>query len=67
MNKHYKSIIFILVAICLLYFARNQYSSFNLKKSVQACVIAQKKSNQDITPDEARKICEEHVAKKIKK
>ena len=56
MNKHYKSIIFILVAICLLYFARNQYSSFNLKKSVQACVIAQKKSNQDITPDEARKI-----------
>ena len=67
MKKHFKTIIFILVAIGLLYFARENYSSHNVKKTFQACIMAQKQINQDITSDEAKKICEKRVSKQIGK
>ena len=45
--KKYKSIIFIIVALALLYIAKDKYSSFNLSKSIQACLMGQKKLNPD--------------------
>ena len=66
MNK-YKSIIFILVALALLYIAKDKYSSFNLSKSIQACLMGQKKLNPDLSKEEAEKICVDYVNEQVNK
>ena len=40
--KKYKSIIFIIIALVLLYIAKDKYSAFNISKSIQACMMGQK-------------------------
>tara|TARA_B100000676_G_C17393038_1_gene491179 strand:+ start:257 stop:457 length:201 start_codon:yes stop_codon:yes gene_type:complete len=63
--KKYKSIIFIIVAIALLYIAKDRYSSFNISKSIQACLMGQKKLNPDLTKEEAEKICVDYVNEQV--
>tara|TARA_Y100001970_G_scaffold10024_1_gene11862 strand:+ start:152 stop:352 length:201 start_codon:yes stop_codon:yes gene_type:complete len=65
--KKYKSIIFILVALLLLYIAKDKYSSFNISKSIQACLMGQKKLNPDLTKEEAEKICVDYVNEQVGK
>ncbi len=65
--KKYKSIIFILVALVLLYIAKDKYSSFNISKSIQACLMGQKKLNPDLSREEAEKICVEYVKEQVNK
>ena len=65
--KKYKSIIFILVALLLLYIAKDKYSSFNISKSIQACLMGQKKLNPDLTKEEAEKICVDYVNEQVNK
>ncbi len=65
--KKYKSIIFIIVALALLYIAKDKYSSFNLSKSIQACLMGQKKLNPDLTREEAEKICVDYVQEQVNK
>ncbi len=65
--KKYKSIIFILVALALLYLAKDKYSSFNISKSIQACLMGQKKLNPDLTKEEAEKICVNYVKEQVGK
>ena len=56
MNKNFKTTIFIIVAILILYLAKDKYSSFNISKSIQACMLGQKKLNPEKTAKEAEKI-----------
>ena len=65
--KKYKSIIFIIVALALLYIAKDKYSSFNLSKSIQACLMGQKKLNPDLSREEAEKICVDYVNEQVSK
>ncbi len=65
--KKYKSIIFIIVALALLYIAKDKYSSFNLSKSIQACLMGQKKLNPDLSRQEAEKICVDYVNEQVSK
>ena len=65
--KKYKSIIFIIVALILLYIAKDKYSSFNISKSIQACMMGQKKLNTDLTKEEAEKICVDYVNEQVSK
>ena len=65
--KKYKSIIFILVALVLLYLAKDKYSSFNISKSIQACIMGQKKLNPEMSKVEAEKICIEYVKEQVGK
>ena len=65
--KKYKSIIFILVALVLLYLAKDKYSSFNISKSIQACLMGQKKLNPYLTKEEAEKICVNYVKEQVGK
>ena len=65
--KKYKSIIFIIVALILLYIAKDKYSSFNISKSIQACMMGQKKLNPDLTKEEAEKICVDYVNEQVGK
>ena len=65
--KKYKSIIFILVALVLLYLAKDKYSSFNISKSIQACIMGQKKLNPEMTAKDAEKICVDYVKEQVNK
>ena len=65
--KKYKSIIFIIVALILLYIAKDKYSSFNISKSIQACMMGQKQLNPDLTKEEAEKICVDYVNEQVSK
>ena len=65
--KKYKSIIFIIVALALLYLAKDKYSSFNISKSIQACILGQKKLNPEMTAKDAEKICVDYVKEQVNK
>ncbi len=67
MNKNLKATIFIIVAIALLYIVNNKYSSYNISKSIQACMLGQKQLNPEITFKENEKICEDYVKKQVNK
>ena len=66
MKKKYNTLIFIIIAIGLLYIAKNKYSTFNINKIIQACMVAQKKIGKEMPREEIEKICEEHVKSQIK-
>ena len=58
MYKNNKLLIFLVAAIIFLYLSVGKYEEFSLQKSVSACVIAKSKIKKDMSPQEARKICE---------
>ena len=67
MNKKFlNTILFIIISVILLYFARNNYKDFNLNKAVSACILAQKQTSQNFDKDLVRKKCEEKIKKKHK-
>ena len=58
MYKNYKLLLFLGAAIIFLYFSVGKYEEFSLQKSVSACVLAKSKIKKDMSPQEARKLCE---------
>ena len=68
MNKKILNyLIFIIISLILLYFARNNYKDFNINKAISACVLAQKQTSKNFDKDEAKKKCEEDVKKSVNK
>jgi hypothetical protein len=68
MNKKFlNTILFIIISVILLYFARNNYKEFNLKKTISACILAQKQASQNFDKDLAQKKCEEDILKSVNK
>ena len=61
MYKNYKLILFLGAAIIFLYISVGKYEEFSIKKSISACVIAKSKIKKDMSPQEARKICEVEI------
>jgi len=66
MKKNIKFIIFIILGIIALYFTKINYGDQSKKKSILACVIAQKKL-KNISNDEAKKFCEKEINRKLNK
>ena len=58
MYKNYKLILFLGASIIFLYMSVGKYEEFSIKKSISACVIAKSKLKKDMSPQEARKVCE---------
>ena len=68
MNKKFlNTILFIIISVILLYFARNNFKEFNSKKAVSACILAQKQTSQNFDMDIVRKECEKKIQKSINK
>ena len=68
MNKKFlNTILFIIVSVILLYFARNNFKEFNSKKAVSACILAQKQTSQNFDKDLAKKKCKEDIRKSVNK
>ena len=61
MYKNYKLLLFLGAAIIFLYFSVGKYEEFSLQKSVSACVLAKSKIKKDMSPQEARKLCEVEI------
>ena len=65
-NKVLRFIFILLVGIISLYFLRTIFSEYNLKKTISACIIAQKRISESFDHQKTKKFCEEEIRKKIK-
>ena len=66
MNKKILNyLIFIIIAVILLYFARNNYRDFNINKAISACILAKKSTSTNLDTDSVRKKCEEDIKKSL--
>ena len=66
MNKKILNyLIFIIIAIILLYFARHNYRDFNINKEISACVLAKKQNSTNFDKDIVKKQCEEDIRKSL--
>ena len=65
-NNNLKIFIFIVIALIALYFTKGKYGQFSKDKSINACVIAQKKQYKDKPLEEIKVFCEEEITKNIK-
>tara|TARA_B100001996_G_scaffold212327_1_gene162987 strand:- start:230 stop:445 length:216 start_codon:yes stop_codon:yes gene_type:complete len=63
----YKFLKYIIVALAIIavyfYFFREKFSEYNLEKSINACVVAQKRTSKSFDLEKAKKYCEENVRK----
>ncbi len=60
------TVLLILVGIFVLFFIRSNYSEHNLKRTIEACILAQKQTSKNFNKKESRKYCEEEIKKRIK-
>jgi uncharacterized protein YpmB len=58
-NKILKFILIILVVMSTIYILRISFSEYNLKKTLSACILAQKQTSQSFDLEKAKKFCEE--------
>ena len=66
MKNKIVTIIFIIVAITILYLVRAKFSSYNINKTIQACTLWQIKISKFNNAKEAREYCEEEIKNKAK-
>ena len=63
MKKNFLKLIYILIAIIIIYFAKTNFSEYNIEKSISACVMAQKMTSESFDLEKSRKYCEERLGK----
>jgi len=61
-----KTIFSVIVVVIILFLVRNIYSDHNLKKTVGACVLAQKQTSNSFNIEEAKQFCEDKIRKNRK-
>ena len=61
MYKNFKIWLFFGAAAIFLYLSVGKYEEFSIKKSISACALAKSKLKKDMSPQEARKVCEEEI------
>ena len=63
MKKNFLKLIYILIAIIIIYFAKTNFSEYNIEKSISACVMSQKMTSETFNLEKSRKYCEERLGK----
>jgi len=63
MKNKISKFIFILFIIFVIYFLRTYFSEYNLKKTLSACILAQKQTSKSFDLEKAKKFCEESIRK----
>tara|TARA_Y100001970_G_scaffold268770_1_gene360416 strand:- start:527 stop:724 length:198 start_codon:yes stop_codon:yes gene_type:complete len=64
MKKNTRILLVIIFGILFLYLFNN-YSDYNLKRTIQACILAQKNTSSSFNLEETKKFCENEIRKKI--
>tara|TARA_Y100000590_G_scaffold278381_1_gene312475 strand:- start:411 stop:608 length:198 start_codon:yes stop_codon:yes gene_type:complete len=60
-KHHILKLFFILFVIIVIYFLRTYFSEYNLKRSMSACILAQKGVSKSFNLEKAKKFCEEKL------
>ena len=66
MKNKILTVISVIAGIIILFLIRNIYSDHNLKKTVGACILAQKQTSNSINIEEAKQICADKIRKNKK-
>ena len=66
MKNKILTVISAIVVIIILFLFRNIYSDHNLKKTVAACVLAQKQISNSFNIEETKQFCEDKIRKNRK-
>ena len=66
MKNKILTIISVIFGIIILFLVRNIYSDYNLKKTVGACILAQKQTSNSFNIEEAKQFCEDKIRKNRK-
>ena len=66
MKNKISTIISVIVVIIILFLVRNIYSDHNLKKTVAACVLAEKQTSNSSNIEEIKQSCEDKIRKNRK-
>tara|TARA_Y100000817_G_C16382140_1_gene335202 strand:+ start:133 stop:339 length:207 start_codon:yes stop_codon:yes gene_type:complete len=61
------TIVFIIVAIVALSLVRSMYSDYNLERTIQACIVAQKQTSKSFNLEESREYCKKEIKKNVQK
>ena len=56
-------LLFILFVIIIIYFLRTHFSEYNLKRTISACILAQKGTSESFNLEKSKKFCEEKIKK----
>ena len=63
MKNKTKNIILLIVGIMFLLATRTMFKEYNLKKTISACIVAQKQTSESFNPEKAKKMCEKRMQK----
>ena len=63
MKNKVSKFFFILGIIIVFYFLRTGFKEYNLKKTISACILAQKQTSQSFDLEKAKKFCKEEIGK----
>ena len=61
MKSKTKNIILLIVGIIFLLVSRTMFKEHNLKKTISACIMAQKQTSETFDPKKAKELCEEQI------
>ena len=63
MKNKTKNIILLIVGIVFLLITKTMFKEHNLKKTISACIVAQKQTSKSFDPEKAKKMCEKRIQK----
>ena len=66
MTNKTKIMLFVIIAIIALYFIRINYKDYNLKRTISACIFAQKQNSQTFDLEKAKIFCEKKIKQNLK-
>jgi len=63
MKNKTKNIILLIVGIMFLLITKTMFKEHNLKKTISACIVAEKQTSESFDPEKAKKMCEKRMQK----
>jgi len=63
MKNKTKNIILLIVGIMFLLITKTMFKEHNLKKTISACIVAERQTSESFDPEEAKKMCEKRMQK----
>ena len=63
MNNKTNNIILLIVGIVFLLITKTMFKEHNLKKTISACIVAERQTSESFDPEEAKKMCEKRMQK----
>ena len=67
MKSKTKNIILLIVGIVFLLVTRTAFKEHNLKKTISACIVAQKQTSKSFNLEESKKFCKDKITKSLNK